>query len=644
MSEQVSTDRREKALALHEEGLTIVPAHPIEKRPLIDWARFQHQDVTDDLIGLWTSSARWKDCNWAIVTGKEVVVVDADSAEATAWAEANLPHTPRRVRTSRGVHFYYRADKDLPIKNSADGNNKIDIRGQGGVVIAAGSRHETGHIYEEIIDAGVDGDWRLLPSLTEEHVARIHALNKPNLNLLRPQNGGWHDKMIREVAAMIGNGLSDDEIIMVSRGWTEPGYSHEQTAAEFMVAVNGARIKGFAPEGAPADPGPSAEILAVLAARREALAPRPLNFGNILQLPPRDWVYGRHLIRKFISVTVAAGGTGKTALTLAEAMAMATGRPLLGQETKKLRVWVWNLEDPLEELQRRFAAICQLYQVAPEEYEGSLFVNSGRDSALVIAETQRGEAVLTPAVAAVTDYIKQHEIDVVVVDPFVSSHRLNENDNAAIDLVVKAWGRVADQGNCAVELVHHVRKAQPGQSASYGDARGASALTDAARHVRRLTSMTNDEARYAGIDERERWRYSKEGDSKDNLAPPRGDGSWRQMVSVDLPNGDNVGVVEPWAWPDPFDDVTSSDLRRVQAKLKPATWRENSRATDWVGILVADVLDLDDTDPTDREKIKTIVRRWVRAKALVIVDRVDPSDRHTRAFIECGELHEAINI
>ena len=102
------------------------------------------------------------------------------------------------------------------------------------MVIAAGSRHETGHIYEEIIDEGMDGDWRLLPALTAEHVARIHALNKPNLNLLRQQDGGWHDKMIREVAAMIQNGLSDDEIIMVSRGWTEPGYTHEQTAAEFM--------------------------------------------------------------------------------------------------------------------------------------------------------------------------------------------------------------------------------------------------------------------------------------------------------------------------------------------------------------------------------------------------------------------------
>ena len=128
-----------------------------------------------------------------------------------------------------------------------------------------------------------------------------------------------------------------------------------------------------------------------------------------------------------------------------------------------------------------------------------------------------------------------------------------------MDLVVKTWGKIAEQGNCAVELVHHVRKAQNGQSASYGDARGASALTDAARHVRRLMSMTYEEARNGGVDEADRWRYSREGDSKDNLAPPSRDSSWRQMISVQLDNGDNVGVPEPWEWPDPFAEITVAD-------------------------------------------------------------------------------------
>ena len=55
--------------------------------------------------------------------------------------------------------------------------------------------------------------------------------------------------------------------------------------------------------------------------------------------------------------------------------------------------------------------------------------------------------------------------------------------------------------------------------------------------------------------------YSREGDSKDNLAPPSRDSSWRQMISVQLDNGDNVGVPEPWEWPDPFAEITVADLQ-----------------------------------------------------------------------------------
>ena len=45
---------------------------------------------------------------------------------------------------------------------------------------------------------------------------------------------------------------------------------------------------------------------------------------------PREWVYGRHLIRGYVSCTVSPGGAGKTTLALTEAIALATGRALLG--------------------------------------------------------------------------------------------------------------------------------------------------------------------------------------------------------------------------------------------------------------------------------------------------------------------------
>ena len=56
------------------------------------------------------------------------------------------------------------------------------------------------------------------------------------------------------------------------------------------------------------------------------LTPTPFQWIDPASIPPRPWLYGRHLIRKQVSVTVAAGGTGKSSLTIAEAVAM-TSRP-----------------------------------------------------------------------------------------------------------------------------------------------------------------------------------------------------------------------------------------------------------------------------------------------------------------------------
>jgi hypothetical protein len=79
-------------------------------------------------------------------------------------------------------------------------------------------------------------------------------------------------------------------------------------------------------------------------------------------LPPRRFVYGRHLIERFLSSIVAPGGVGKSSLELVEILAMVTGRPLLGvKPARRLRVWYWNGEDPKEEIERRIAAICLHY-------------------------------------------------------------------------------------------------------------------------------------------------------------------------------------------------------------------------------------------------------------------------------------------
>jgi AAA domain len=67
---------------------------------------------------------------------------------------------------------------------------------------------------------------------------------------------------------------------------------------------------------------------------------------------------------------------------MVKAVAIVTGRDLLGcKPIRRLKVWYWNLEDSMEEIERRFHAIFLHYGIKREEIEGQLFVNSGRDKA-----------------------------------------------------------------------------------------------------------------------------------------------------------------------------------------------------------------------------------------------------------------------
>lgn len=174
----------------------------------------------------------------------------------------------------------------------------------------------------------------------------------------------------------------------------------------------------------------------------------------------RDWLYGRFLIRRQVSLTVAPGGTGKSSLAVVEALALATGRKLLHDTPYgQSRVWLWNGEDPLDELQRRIMAACVHYGISREEIADGLFVDSGRNTEIIIARMERNEVkIAVPVFDALVRTIEENEIDVVSIDPFVSCHAVPENDNGAIDRVVKTYAKIADKTGCAIHLVHHSRK------------------------------------------------------------------------------------------------------------------------------------------------------------------------------------------
>lgn len=384
---------------------------------------------------------------------------------------------------------------------------------------------------------------------------------------------------------------------------------------------------------------------------RETEGPRitatPFALGDPRSIPCRQWLYGRHYVRRYTTATIAPGGLGKTSLALVEALAMVTGRPLLGVRVlEPLRVWVWNGEDPREEIERRVAAACIHFGISAQDIGSRLFIDSGRDAPIKIAARNRDATVIAhPMVDSLISEIRGRKIDLLVIDPFVACHDVPENDNASVDRVAKAWGQVAEGGNCGVELVHHVRKTVAGQASfTVEDARGGSALIGAVRSARVLNVMSTDEAAQAGVEADKRRRYFRVDDGKANMQPPAEDAAWRQLVSVPLGNetqdmpGDIVGVVAEWSLPTLSDALQPGDVRKVQDAIVGGSWADDVRAGNWAGKAVASVLGLDASDQSDRKRITKLLSMWKRNGCLKTETQRNARTGRDQTMIVVGEL------
>jgi len=466
----------------------------------------------------------------------------------------------------------------------------------------------------------------------------------------------WHVNMVRLVGSYVTKGLSDEEIHAITDSFTLTGYTVEETRAEVQKAIDGARNKGWTP---PPDPvaermqqqnqtlnvsveptQPSTED------GKDADWPTPYEMFDALTLPRREWVYGFDYIRKYISVTASAGGIGKSSLINVEMMAIATGKPLLGVAVKQqANVWIINLEDPIVEMQMRTLAVMQHYNIKPEEIKGKLFMD-GEDTMQITLAAESREGLITND--ALLDFmirkVKENNIGVICLDPFVSAHLVNENNNGSIQAVVAMLRKLARDTNSSVQLVHHIRKGN-GDDATIDSVRGAGSLIGAARAARVINRITPDDAMALGVDEHEALGLFRVDDGKANLAPPSDKAVYRRMISVEIANGEHIGVATEFKLPDLFDGVTTKDLYDVQRTVAEAEKNDNAyradvRAKNWIGTAIAAQLDLDLEKPSDKAKAKQIAKVWLQNKSLKIEEI---PDKRAGRDVSCVVVGEWVN-
>lgn len=171
----------EAAISYYNHGLSVVPAHSIDgdgictctkvdcsspgKHPRIGWGQYQKERAHDGQIRTWWR--RWPDANIAIATGKvsSCIVLDVDPRHGGDDSLRDLGQMPPTwtVLTGGGGQHLYFAHPGGTVANGANLLPGIDIRGDGGYVIAPPSNHVSGDRYMWEVGYGPNDGGKPLP-------------------------------------------------------------------------------------------------------------------------------------------------------------------------------------------------------------------------------------------------------------------------------------------------------------------------------------------------------------------------------------------------------------------------------------------------------------------------------------------------
>jgi hypothetical protein len=244
-------------------GWSVIPAWG--KTPAVRWKRYQHQRPSFSQLRRWFSGEGNAGQNLAIVTGSvsQLVVVDCDSPEDATWWEHHFPTTPLAATTGRGgKHFYYRFPSS-PIGNrSRLLRRQIDLRAEGGLVIAPPSIHpetETAYCWKGVPEASVANlpefqpDWIQLRNSSRSGIgsragSRISSNEKRRvlhgaayIEKIEAVSGqGGHNATFRAACRLRDSGLPAEEALKVMRAWNRTNARPPWTDGELLHKIDDA--------------------------------------------------------------------------------------------------------------------------------------------------------------------------------------------------------------------------------------------------------------------------------------------------------------------------------------------------------------------------------------------------------------------
>jgi len=230
----------------------------------IPWQEFQARRPSPLELSNWFLESRTPPTGVGIVTGRisRLVVVDCDThAEAAFW-NSHYPASPIITETGAGgSHFYYAYPTESSARNRVKVlGRRIDVRGEGGYVVAPPSLHRSGKRYAwrtaegielltEFCQAWVETttpSFSLPQTTATQHVRRVVAYIR---RIEAVAGNGGHNATFRAACKLRDAGMPADEALAVLEQWNQtnatPPWSAEELRHKILSAYRARSNSGL---------------------------------------------------------------------------------------------------------------------------------------------------------------------------------------------------------------------------------------------------------------------------------------------------------------------------------------------------------------------------------------------------------------
>lgn len=462
----VSANHRAALAYARELGWRVFPLRPRDKIPLAGSRGFLDATISAEQITAWWT--RHPDANIGIATGAAsgVVAVDVDGpeGEASLAALGPMPQCPTSS-TGKGRHMYFAYAEGVGSSAGKLGE-KLDVRGDGGYIVAPPSTHPSGARYAW--QPGCHPLHITLPALPNAVVTRLSAPTTESVGgttaraaALIPSGpipeGERNASLAAYAGRFLAHGLNELETLDVIRSinltkCTTPLPPDEVDGIVRSISSTHRRNK-YQRNGAPDADGLREIVWRVLA--------------DVQSEAVRYYWRGRLPVAK-LAVIQGDPGAGKSTVTMYMASRLSTGLPLYGEKTgaPACDVLVVSFEDSgADTLKPRAQAM-------------------GADmSRIHFVDMAAGGQLKIPAdVEALRAKIKETSAGLLIIDPIgaAAGAGVDTHVDASVRGMLAPLAALAEETSCTILLVMHVGK---GAKPAIHSALGSVAFTAAARVV-----------------------------------------------------------------------------------------------------------------------------------------------------------------